>query len=57
MVLLALNTGLRREELFSLRWSDIRLERKTITVAGENAKSDHTRYVPLNSETLAILNE
>ncbi len=57
MVLLALNTGLRREELFSLRWSDINLDRKTLRVAGENAKSGHTRYVPLNSETLAILKE
>jgi integrase len=57
MVLLDLNTGLRRDELFRLKWSDINLERKILTVAGENAKSGHTRHVPLNSECIALLRE
>jgi integrase len=33
IVLLALGTGLRRGEVLGLRWSDVNLERRTLTVA------------------------
>ncbi|MHC4070514.1 MAG: tyrosine-type recombinase/integrase [Planctomycetota bacterium] len=55
MVLIAMNTGLRRGELFHLRWADIDLIRKIAVVRAGNAKSCRTRHVPLNSEAVLTL--
>jgi len=55
MVILALNTGMRRGELFNLVWSDIDLKGKQLTVQGRGAKSGNTRYLPLNDEAFAAL--
>lgn len=55
LVLLAMNTGLRRGELFSLRWSDISLEGAMLTVRAAAAKSGDSRRIPLNSEAAAVL--
>jgi len=55
LVLLALNTGLRRGELLNLCWRDVDTGKKFVTVLGEGAKTGQTRYVPLNSEIVDVL--
>jgi integrase len=56
LVLIALNTGLRRGELFSLRWSD--LERPGwLVVRAAAAKSGKRRDVPLNPEAARVLHD
>jgi integrase len=54
MVLLAMNTGVRQGELFSLSWADV-VEGRTIIVQSRNAKSRTTRHIPLNREVRETL--
>lgn len=55
LVLLALNTGLRRGELFGLTWDHVTLDRKQLTVTAGTAKSGKVRHVPLNTEAVTVL--
>jgi integrase len=55
LVLVAINTGLRRAELLGLTWSAVDLHHKLLTVIATNAKSGNTRHVPLNAEALDVL--
>jgi integrase len=55
LVILSLQTGLRRGEMFALDWGDVDLKAARITVHGAKAKSGTTRHIPLNSEALATL--
>jgi site-specific recombinase XerD len=50
---IALNTGLRRSEQYTLTWSCIDFERKVLTVP--HSKNGETRYVPLNNTAIAAL--
>jgi integrase len=49
MVILALNTGMRRGELFVLRWEDVNLDTSQLAVTSL-AKSKRSRYIPINTE-------
>jgi len=53
--LLALNTGLRRSELFHLKLKDVNLKTKWLVVVGRTSKNKQTRRIPLNIEATKIL--
>lgn len=55
LVLLSINTGVRRGEAFNLTWADVDLKNKLITVEGDTSKSGQTRHIPLNREALNTL--
>jgi integrase len=55
LVLVAINTGLRRGELFGLTWGRVNLERAQLEVAASTAKTGKVRHVPLNAEALDVL--
>jgi integrase len=53
-IILAIDTGLRREELFSLRWSQFDLDRGIINTTTKT-KSGRARSVPLPDRSRAVL--
>ncbi|WP_244858614.1 MULTISPECIES: tyrosine-type recombinase/integrase [Lysobacteraceae] len=55
VVLLAMNTGLRRGELLSLNWTDVDFDARILTVRSENAKNGRQRHIPLNAEATGVL--
>ncbi|MFV0321703.1 MAG: tyrosine-type recombinase/integrase [Alphaproteobacteria bacterium] len=55
MVLVALNTGMRRGELLSLTWQDIDLKQNIISLKGKNTKSAQSRNIPMNDEVKDII--
>lgn len=58
MVILALNTGLRRGELFKLKWDAVSIQRAELIVRGATSrKSSKARHMPLNAEALKVLTE
>lgn len=52
---IALNTGMRRGEQFSLTWADVALDRREIHLS--ETKNGSSRYVALNSEAMRALRE
>lgn len=56
-VLVSLETGLRRGELFGLEWPSIELEGKELRVEGATAKTFETRDVPLNEQAHRTLRD
>jgi len=57
MVLLALNTGMRRGEIFGLQWRAVELAgaHPRLTVTAATAKAKRSRVIPLNAEAVAVL--
>jgi integrase len=56
-VLISMNTGLRLGETLKLRWKNVHLDRRWLTVEGREAKSRQTRHVPLNAEAVNVLTQ
>ena len=55
IVVFALNTGLRQDELLSLQWSRVSFEREDMLI--DKTKSGKPRAVPLNQIVINILNQ
>ena len=55
MMLLAMYTGLRRGEIFKLRWQDIDLQRNIINI--RNPKSGRDQVIPLNDLARGVLEQ
>lgn len=57
MVELTLHTGLRRGELFRVRWQDVNWNAKspTLTILGSISKNGKTRHISLNERALTVL--
>ncbi|MDW7642667.1 MAG: tyrosine-type recombinase/integrase, partial [Nitrosomonadaceae bacterium] len=57
MVLFALNTGLRDQELCGMKWTDeckvSGLDTSVFVIEEERAKNTHERIVPLNSVAMS----
>jgi len=56
-VLLAINTGMRRGEIFGLEWQHVDLENNYLTVVAENSKSGQGRHIPLNNGAKTTLSK
>jgi integrase len=52
---LLLLTGCRREEVAAARWSDVDLEKATLTVPAARSKNGRAHRVPLSRQALALL--
>lgn len=57
IVRLLLLTGCRREEIGGLRWSEVDLEARTISLPGERTKNGAAHVAPLSDAAIAILSE
>lgn len=55
IVVLAINTGMRKGEILKLEWRDVDFSRNLIHV--RETKSDHDRFVPLNAPARAALDD
>ena len=55
LVIVAMNTGMRKGELLNLTWADINFEREFVMVKAANAKSGKARHIPLNPKAKSAL--
>jgi integrase len=57
MLIVSLDTGIRRNEARTLAWAQVDFECATITILGENAKNHQTRVIPLTPRALKALKD
>lgn len=57
MASFSLETGLRQENVLSLRWSQVDLERRVVWHEAEEMKGDKAKATPLTDEAIAVLLE
>ena len=55
MLVLALDSGMRRGEIFKMRWTDIDFENGVIRIIGTHTKTERERVAPLSSRAKAEL--
>jgi len=55
IVLFALNTGMRQDEILSLEWQNVDLFRKTVLVV--KSKNGEKRTIPMNQKVFTLLKE
>lgn len=55
LLICALDTAMRRGEMIQLKWSDVDLENRTISVRALTTKTARSRIVPISSRLLAEL--
>ena len=48
MIILAIDSGMRRGEIFKLRWQDIDFDNNLIRIVGTHTKTERERIVPLS---------
>jgi len=53
IVLMAVHTGMRRREILSLRWADVDLRKRTITLT--KTKNNERRIIPINAQLADVL--
>lgn len=54
MTLLSLHTGIRQNNLFSLKWGDVNLSTQTMTLRAAVSKSGKTLRLPINSVAVSV---
>ncbi|HHF2887837.1 site-specific integrase [Vibrio diabolicus] len=54
LVITAMNTGMRKGELLTLKWEHVSFPNRYLTIRSENAKSKKTRTIPLNDTVLKL---
>ena len=57
MMIAAFDAGVRRGEMFALRFADIDCDRWLMTLRGETTKSKRTRIVPIMTQRLRAVLE
>jgi integrase len=56
IIIMALDTGMRRGEILSLRWRDVDFENKRVNIQAMNTKTLRSRSVPISPRLLDELN-
>ncbi|MDM7943390.1 MAG: site-specific integrase [Hydrogenophaga sp.] len=57
LCILALNTGMRRGEMFKLRWENVSIQRAELIVTAASSKGNKTRHIALNATAVGVLQE
>jgi integrase len=57
ILMLAIDSGMRRNEILSLRWKDIDFDAGTIHVVATHTKTEESRTVPLSERARAAIEE
>ena len=54
IIITALNTGMRKSEILHLRWNDVDIKNKHLTIEASNSKSNRKRRIPLNKKMIEL---